>query len=238
MTKFDDKRFPNKNPQPSSASASDDSRPLWRVPEIFPQLGEVILGKLKAYHSELIYFNGRMNLISGRTERNADVVHIVDGLMGAEFIMRDTKADEIYDIGSGNGVPGLLLALVAPQRKVILVDADARKIEYIKHCVSRLGLGNCTTLHARVEDLSAASIACAVSRGFAPLGKAMLAFRKCAAVGCEYYHFKSTNWTSELAGVPSQVLSMWEPRHIGDYTLPIVGGAMSILLTKRIGSEV
>jgi 16S rRNA (guanine527-N7)-methyltransferase len=218
-----------------SSDILDSEGRYWRIPRWFPELGEQVHAQLRAYHAELVYFNGRMNLISPRTEKIADFVHIADGILGSRIVLASTNKTEIFDLGSGNGVPGLIMALLAPDRIIRLVDADARKIEFLKHCVSRFGLKNCFTIHARLEDLSPSTINAAVSRGFASVSKSLLMARRAAAIGCEFFHFKSQAWSTEVAEMPSQILASWDPRHVTDYKLPESDTAMSIVITTRVG---
>lgn len=211
----------------------DSEGRFWRVPEWFPTLSQETLSALRAFHSELIFFNGRMNLISPKTERAADSTHFADGILGSQAIFNSTKISEIYDIGSGNGIPGIIFSILFPGTKVILVDADARKVEFMKHCISRLRLTRCSALHSRLEDLPPEKISHAMCRGFSSVSKVLISARSRIAPGGMYFHFKGPAWSSELAAIPSQVLAYWEPSHICDYKLPAEEIEMSIILTRR-----
>ena len=213
----------------------DSEGRFWRIPKWFPDLTPEAQTQLRAYHSELIYFNGRMNLISPRTEKEADLIHVADGIMGGRVVLGLTKKSEIFDLGSGNGVPGLIMAIIEPRRQFRLVDADARKIEFLKHCIGRLGLKNVSTVHGRLEDVTPGSVHAAVSRGFASVSKSLLMARKACAQGCEFFHFKGQGWASEVAEMPSQILAAWDPRHVSDYTLPESELTLSIVITTRVG---
>lgn len=213
----------------------DSEGRLWRISEWFPDLSTHTVTALRAFHSELIYFNGRMNLISSRTERIADSIHFADAILGSRAIFSAAAGvTEIYDIGSGNGIPGIVFSLLYQNVKVVLVDADARKTEFMKHCAARLSLSNCHTKHARLEDLGEASVHCAMSRGFSSISKTLVWSRKCMAPGGQYFHFKGKSWSTELAEIPSQVLAHWDPQHLCNYNLPGENIEMSIILTKRI----
>lgn len=205
----------------------------WRLSTWFKDISDEKLTQLAAYHSELLFFNGRMNLISPRTEKDADLIHFADAILGGRMIFSRSKASNIYDVGSGNGIPGIVMSVLWPEKFFTLVDADARKAEYLKHCVNRLGLKNTRVMNARLEDLEVGSIQCAVSRGFANFSKSLLMARRAAALGCEFYHFKGQAWSSEVAAVPAQILANWNPEHVGDYHLPIGETILSILLATR-----
>lgn len=205
----------------------------WRIPAWFPELPAPIVDKLKIYLDELLFFNAKMSLISPRTEANADFVHLADGLMGCRAFSESVKTSEIFDLGSGNGIPGLVFALLNPSKNVRLVEADGRKIQYLKHCISKMSLKNCSTVHARVEDLQEGSMKAAMTRGLASVSKCLLMSRRSAAPGCEFYHFKGQSWSKEIAEIPSQILAAWDLRHVIDYNLPESGPSMSIILTTK-----
>lgn len=205
----------------------------WRLPEWFPDLTADQLQQLKNHHAELIKFNGKINLISPRTERNADQVHFADGVLACRRIMRASSADEIYDLGSGNGIPGLVYAVLNPKVRINVVDADSRKCEFIKHVASKSSLRNVHVSHLRLEDLDDGSIKCAMARGLASISKLMIMARQACAPGCDFFHLKSDSWATEVAEIPSQALAYWEPHHLGDYQLPGSGPHFSIVITRR-----
>ena len=211
----------------------DSEGRYWRIPKWFPDINSDLMGKLRAFHAELIHFNGRMNLISPRTEKTADLVHIADGILGSRAVLYLTDKKEIYDFGAGNGIPGLITALLDPDRRIVMIDSDARKIEFLKHCSFRLGLKNCSVNHTRIEDLPDESVHCAISRGLSNISKSLILMRHAAANDCEYFHFKSESWSTEVAGIPSQVLAHWDIGDVSDYMLPDGQTKLSVVQTKR-----
>lgn len=205
----------------------------WRIPKWFSDLTPEQIDALKIYKDEIHYFNGHMSLISPRTEREADKVHIADAILGSRAILADTKSKEIYDAGSGNGLPGLVMAILAPDRTIKLIDTDTRKMEFLRHSASRIKLSNVSFIQARVEEVPESSISCMVTRGLASLSKCLLMFRRASKTGCTVYHFKGPAWSSEIAEVPPQVLSAWEISHFKDYLLPESATELSLLKTIR-----
>jgi 16S rRNA (guanine527-N7)-methyltransferase len=78
----------------------------------------------------------------------------------------------LVDLGSGAGLPGLVLAILLPAAKVTLLEALARRVAFLEECVAELGLANVQVLRGRAEDLAghlAADVVC--SRAVAPLEK-------------------------------------------------------------------
>jgi 16S rRNA (guanine527-N7)-methyltransferase len=206
----------------------------WRLEQFIPDLPGPIMDKIRLFHVELINFNSKLSLISSRTETDADLVHITDGVLGSRIVIANLKHQEVFDIGSGNGVPGIILAVLAPHIRVNLVDVDGRKVEFLKHVISKCDLKNCKTILSRFEELNVGSIGACVSRGFAPLARVMVSARKVMVPGGEYYHFKGTSWVQELTETPSQALAAWNVENSGDYYLPLHQTKLSIIkITKR-----
>jgi 16S rRNA (guanine527-N7)-methyltransferase len=206
---------------------------FWRLASWFPKMSESSIERLRIYHVELMLFNGRINLVSPTTERHADQVHFADCIMGLEIVMGNEKAEEFFDIGSGNGFPGLVGAVLYPDRKFVLVEKDGRKAEFLKHMISRLQLENVTVIAGRLEDQPLGAIHAAVSRGFAPLDKALLQTHRHFATGGRFYHFKGESWVAEIAKLPPQIAGIWTTKKVGEYSTPANGPTLSIIGTTK-----
>jgi 16S rRNA (guanine527-N7)-methyltransferase len=187
------------------------------------------------FYHELLRFNGRLGLISKRTEIDADISHILDCIVGGRIVLKGCAAQIVYDICSGNGLPGVVMALLDSKRKVFLLDPDERKTEFLKLVIGRLELKNAQVVRGRFEDLEPNSVECGVSRGNTPITKSLLVARKPFKIGGEYFHFKSSSWVREVAQIPSQICSIWGPRLVQEYELPVVVSRMAIVGTKRRG---
>ena len=201
----------------------------------FEDMDEGLYGSLSGYASELLRFNKAINLVSVNTVEKLANIHFADCLLGSQILFKNLGSgdDVIYDIGSGNGFPGLILALLSPSRKVVLVEADQRKAEFLSHMVDFLGLKNTQVFGQPLESLPEGSIQVGVSRAFAPLDKALLQSRRYFASGGKYFHFKTDTWSIETATLPSQVFSIWSTEHLGEYRIPDSEKKHSILLTKK-----
>ncbi len=78
----------------------------------------------------------------------------------------------LVDLGSGAGLPGIVLAMLLPGAKVTLLEALARRVAFLEECVAELGLPNVQVVRGRAEDLAgelAVDVVC--SRAVAPLDK-------------------------------------------------------------------
>ena len=210
----------------------NEDRP-WRIATWFPDIKPETLERLRRYHSELLRFNQKLNLISANTERQMDLIHFSDCIFACQKIAKEKPGAILHDIGSGNGFPGVIAAILDPSRTVAMVERDLKKSEFLKFMVQLLGLKNATVMVQSAEDLEPASVQFAVSRGYASVPKAILALRKPFAVGGEYYHMKSESWLNEVSSIPPQLCSFWSPKLHFEYELPENGPSLCLILTKK-----
>lgn len=77
-------------------------------------------------------------------------VHIADSLAGLE-ITELRGANAIADLGAGAGIPGLVLAAVLPEARVVLVEAASRKSDFLRSAVAAMQLANVEVAQMRVE---------------------------------------------------------------------------------------
>ena len=99
--------------------------------------------------------------------------HILDCLRATPLL---EHAGDCYDLGSGAGLPGVLVAIALPSVRVGLVETRARRAAFLELAVQALGLRNAVVLAMRIEDLMEPVDAC-LARAFAPLREAWKAAR-------------------------------------------------------------
>lgn len=205
----------------------------WRVPEWFPNLGPEKLTKLKMYYDELMRVNKAINLIGVKTIPMADAIHFADSILASQHIALDSKIDEIYDFGSGNGFPGLIYALVNPGTKVICVDSDERKCEFIKHTAHKMSILNIQVLTTQIERLPDSSVRFGMNRGLASISKAILMLRKPYKKGGVLYHMKGEEWFNEVSNIPTQLCAYWKASLVTEYRLPLGEIKFAIAKTEK-----
>ena len=108
-----------------------------------------IISKLLIYKKLLIKWNNSFNLTS---VKNTEIVthHFLDCLAVIPFINSST----LLDVGTGAGLPGIVIAIVNPDIKVSLIDKVGKKITFIKRVIAELEIKNIETYHDRVELLT------------------------------------------------------------------------------------
>lgn len=97
------------------------------------------LKKLNAYIDELKVWNSKLNLVSFRNDDELIIRHILDCLAGVEII-RKLGGTSIADVGTGAGLPGILLAIFLEDKTVSLVERSGRKAGFLRSTSALLGL--------------------------------------------------------------------------------------------------
>jgi 16S rRNA (guanine527-N7)-methyltransferase len=122
-------------------------------------------------YAELLATDGvTRGLIGPReTERLWDR-HLLNCAVVGELL---PEQGELVDIGSGAGLPGIVLAMLRPSLQVILLEPLLRRSVFLEECVAELGLSNATVVRARAEEKAAAQIQAdiATARAVAPLDR-------------------------------------------------------------------
>ncbi len=96
--------------------------------------------------------------------------HLLNCALVAELVPDE---GELVDIGSGAGLPGIVLAMLRPRLHVVLLEPLLRRSVFLEECVSALDLPNATVLRARAEEKAASKISAdvATARAVAPLDR-------------------------------------------------------------------
>ncbi len=94
--------------------------------------------------------------------------HLLNCAVVAELI--DSSARTLVDIGSGAGLPGVVLAMLCPELSVTLLEPMERRCRFLSDCVAELGLSNATVLRGRAED-TVLRADVATARAVAPLDR-------------------------------------------------------------------
>ncbi len=110
---------------------------------------EYLYTKLLIYIDLLIKWNKTYNLTSLTKKEDIITTHLLDCLS----VVKKIDGQRILDVGSGAGLPGLMIALARPTTHLCLIDKVAKKTSFMKQAVLELELSNVEVIHGRVEDL-------------------------------------------------------------------------------------
>lgn len=205
----------------------------WRLNDWFKDLSADQQAAFKKYNDELTKANKSMELVSPKTLPFADAIHFADSILASQMILKSANATTVYDLGSGNGFPGIVMAILAPKIQMILVEKDERKCEFLQHVVSTLGLKNVQIKKAAIESLPEGSVEVAIVRGLSSIGKLLILARKSFKKGGRLYHLKSEEWAVEVSEIPTQICSHWSPSLLGEYKLPVGAVKFSVVRTDK-----
>jgi 16S rRNA (guanine527-N7)-methyltransferase len=122
--------------------------------------------RLAAFRDLLLRWNARINLISGGTAADIDQRHIADCAQMQPLLPKDGP---IADLGSGAGLPGLVLAILQPAREVHLVEADKRKAAFLVEASAQLKLPKVRVHACRAENAKLPPLSAITARALAPL---------------------------------------------------------------------
>jgi 16S rRNA (guanine527-N7)-methyltransferase len=112
---------------------------------------ELISSQLVSYLDLLVKWNGKVNLTSEKTPSEILHRHIFDSLQYARVI---SPNDNIMDIGSGAGFPGVPLKIVYPSLALTLVESQRKRCSFLEAVVFNLALKNTRVVNERAEKIS------------------------------------------------------------------------------------
>lgn len=129
---------------------------------------------LARYAALLLRWNAVHNLTAIETPSDVLTHHLLDSLSIVPDVQRIAahRVMRILDVGAGGGLPGVVLAIAAPNLQVTLVDKVQKKIAFLTQAKLELALDNVECVHASVETLQTESpFELIVARAFASLTK-------------------------------------------------------------------
>lgn len=185
------------------------------------------------YLAQMIKWNKTYNLTAIRSPDQMLTHHIVDSLaVVPEFAARLAGLPaKVLDVGSGAGLPGVVLAIVRPDWHISCIDAVEKKVAFIRQMASVLALSNLQGIHGRVEAESEASYDLVTSRAFASLQDfAALAGRLVKPDG-RLVAMKGMVPDDEIEALKDQ--GVWEVEEITRLMVPRLSAQRCLIWMKR-----
>lgn len=123
------------------------------------------------YLDVLQRWNRTYNLTAIREPERMLTQHIFDSLTVVPWLRAAglPQRVQVADMGSGAGLPGIILAICQPDWQITCVDAVEKKTAFIRQTVGVLGLGNIKAVHGRIEAIEPLGADLIISRAFASL---------------------------------------------------------------------
>lgn len=115
------------------------------------ELTDQAIGRLQQYMAELLRWNRSLNLTAITQPDEIVSKHFVDAMSIVPLL---APGDHLLDVGSGAGLPGLVVAMLRDGQPITSLDAIDKKVRFQRHVCRLLGLMQVETLHGRVEGLA------------------------------------------------------------------------------------
>lgn len=217
---------PRQGPKPAAPRVVNWSEAQWleAMGPVLDALGvsldEAQRQRCAAYMGMLSHWNGTYNLTALRDAPEMFTHHLSDCLavlphLGRHLSERAAMGSgaaegarpapvRLLDVGSGGGLPGVLLAIARPDVKVCCVDTVGKKAAFIRQVAAELRLPNLRAEHARVEDL-ASQHDIVTSRAFASLADFIGLTRERLAPGGVWMAMKGRSPDEERAALPEDI---------------------------------
>jgi 16S rRNA (guanine527-N7)-methyltransferase len=127
------------------------------------------LGLAERYASMLAGPGVQRGLIGPRETARLWDRHLMNCAAVAELVPRPAT---VIDLGSGAGLPGIVIAMLVADARVVLLEPMARRAAFLEECVAGLGLANATVCRGRAEEMAGRLVAdVVVARAVAPLDR-------------------------------------------------------------------
>ena len=169
-------------------------------------LSEAQVQHLLDYMALIQKWNKVYNLTALRDPADMLTHHLLDSLTAIAPLKRHTQGQAIpvLDVGSGGGLPGVVLAICMPELNVTCVDTVAKKAAFVQQVAVSLKLPNLRGIHARVESLTE-PYAVICSRAFASLPDFVTWSRSALAEGGVWMAMKGKHPQDEITALPADV---------------------------------
>ena len=191
-------------------------------------LADEMLEKLVDYIYLLHKWNATYNLTALKNPGDMLTHHVLDSLSVVPFLV---KSQNILDVGSGGGLPGVVLAMVYPEKHVSMVDIVQKKTAFLNQARIELGLDNVTIHTGRVEKLQVEKkFDAIISRAFSSLPDFVGLSGHLLDRNGRFYAMKGLIPSDEISNLPSG----WKVERIDVLNVPSLDAQRHLIV---IGPE-
>lgn len=189
--------------------AADGEEPGWwavSAAQLGLTLDEHACSRLTRYLDLLERWNRAYNLTAVRDRPSMRVQHVLDCLAVVAPLRRQCRGGgRLLDVGSGGGLPGVVIAIAVPEFDVTCIDAVGKKAAFVQQVAGSLELSNLRGVHGRVESDIAGHYDVITSRAFASLADFVATTRDRLTPGGCWAAMKGREPADEIAAVPADV---------------------------------
>ena len=204
---------------------------------LLPKSYAQIVDNLLDFSARLLEKNKVMNLTAVTEPEEVVTRHFLDCAVLAPYM---TAGEQVIDIGTGAGFPGLPLAILCPDTQFVLLDALRKRIDFLNEVIDALGLKNVTAVHARAEEFAAAhreQFDCAVSRAVADLRVLSELTLPLVKQGGVFHAMKAENCVEEVQAAEGAVKILGgESAKIVHYTVPVSEIPRALVTIRKVNA--
>ena len=178
-------------------------------------------------------WNATYNLTAVRDPPRMLTHHLFDCLAIVPPLRRQLGRPEgkrLLDVGSGGGLPGIVLAVAEPALEVVCVDAVGKKAAFVRQAAAELGLPNLTSIHSRVEQMKANQFDVIASRAYAALRDFVQTTRSLLPADGVWLAMKGKIPVEELASLPPDI----EAFHVEHIVVPALEAERCLVWMKAL----
>lgn len=171
------------------------------------------MARLDHYAALLLEENQRQNLISRASETALWQRHVADSAQLLRFVPRETLGGAAQgpwlDLGSGPGLPGLVIAAICPQMPVIMIESRGRRVDFLARCIAELDLPKAQVIGDKLERISPFPARAISARAFAPLEALLNLSAPFSTAATRYVLPKGRSAAHELASLKPMIRKMF-----------------------------
>lgn len=183
--------------------------------------------KIINYLIILSKWNSVYNLTAIRDPKEMMTHHVLDSLSAVPAF---TEAQNVLDVGSGGGLPGMILAICYPDKKISMIDTVSKKTAFLNQAKAELGLNNVTVYSARVESLQVNQpFDVITSRAFSELNNFVNWSQHLLAEGGRFIAMKGVHPQGEMERLPEG----WEVKEVRPLTVPGLDAERHLIFIQK-----
>lgn len=165
------------------------------------------MARIERFIALLAEENERQNLVSAASLGAVWQRHIADSLQLLDHVPRGTA--NWLDLGSGAGLPGMVIALAQPEVAIALVESRKKRVEWLERLKAEFALEQCTIHGARLESVESFETGVITARAFAPLGKLLSLSARFSTRSTSWLLPKGRSGAQELQQQPAAIRAMF-----------------------------
>ena len=183
--------------------------------------------RLERFVAALREENARQNLVAKPTLDIAWQRHVADSAQLLEHVPRETHGLWL-DLGTGAGLPGLVIAIMEPNRPIVLVESRRKRIDWLEQMRTELALPKCEVIGSRLELVETVPVSVISARAFAPLPRLLDLSARFSTGTTRFVLPKGRSAAQELESLPKKIRRMFHvERSLTDGEAGIIVGKLA-----------